>query len=223
MADPRPTSDTSPHKRVGIHVFLRLFLLQAGGMLVAILMAMLCSWNHDPIRSTWTSETVDGRPVIRDWFWPVPGPAPDYYAWCTSIGYSNELLIVTPQPPLVGRSQVRIRSGLPFRCLETSDHNVPPPPTRFKLGPFRLWSLEYGGYFIKDTLSAVVVVPLMPTWPGLILDGAIFGAILAVIIAPVSAMRRRRRMLRGECLHCGYALVGLPKCPECGTIAGSGT
>ncbi len=31
-------------------------------------------------------------------------------------------------------------------------------------------------------------------------------------------MRRRRRRLRNECIHCGYSLTGLiePRCPECG-------
>lgn len=31
-------------------------------------------------------------------------------------------------------------------------------------------------------------------------------------------MRRRRRRLRNECVHCGYSLIGLvePRCPECG-------
>jgi hypothetical protein len=44
--------------------------------------------------------------------------------------------------------------------------------------------------------------------------------LLAIAIHAPSHLRRQRRARRGQCLHCGYSLFGLPPgsvCPECGT------
>ena len=63
----------------------------------------------------------------------------------------------------------------------------------------------------------------VPFW--LLFAGLARWPALAFVRGP---LRRWRRRKRGQCLHCGYNLAGLPerRCPECGTafraVGGSG-
>ncbi len=70
-----------------------------------------------------------------------------------------------------------------------------------------------GGPFVPHTL------PIMPAWPGLLIGGAFWGAVLFVLVHGLRGMRRARRRRRGACAACGYTLDGLAICPECGLAA----
>jgi hypothetical protein len=63
-------------------------------------------------------------------------------------------------------------------------------------------------------------LPLMPIWPGLIVDTLAFASLSALVLDAAPALRRARRMRQGRCITCGYDLAGTAsggRCPECGT------
>ena len=64
----------------------------------------------------------------------------------------------------------------------------------------------------KPTIDVTYRVRI-PLWMPVMLFGA--WPAVAFLRGP---LRRRRRRKRGECVHCGYNLTGLPepRCPECG-------
>jgi hypothetical protein len=65
-------------------------------------------------------------------------------------------------------------------------------------------------------------VALKPIWPGFAINTVFYAAVLWLLFAAASALRRRRRIRRGLCPKCGYDLRGSPRgadataCPECG-------
>lgn len=61
-------------------------------------------------------------------------------------------------------------------------------------------------------------LPLIPYWPGFLLNTLLFAAILAAPLT-IIPIRRGLRARRGRCPRCGYELLGLPRCPECGRHA----
>jgi hypothetical protein len=63
----------------------------------------------------------------------------------------------------------------------------------------------------------VVLLPLVPMWPGFVLDTVVFGAGWWVVAAGVVGTRRLMRQSAGRCGACGYDLRGgAGACPECG-------
>ena len=62
-------------------------------------------------------------------------------------------------------------------------------------------------------------LPVLPDWPGLVLNTIFFSALAWGFWQLPLNLRRSRRRARGQCVRCGYALAGLPPgspCPECG-------
>ncbi len=59
-------------------------------------------------------------------------------------------------------------------------------------------------------------MPLIPLWPGFLLNTLFYAAPWWFIVATPGATRRWRRRHRGRCVHCGYDLAGLPA----GTVSG---
>lgn len=62
-------------------------------------------------------------------------------------------------------------------------------------------------------------IPITPIWPQYTYNTLFWASIFFVIAFVPRLLRHYRRARRNACLHCGYTLAGLPKCPECGTIA----
>jgi len=68
----------------------------------------------------------------------------------------------------------------------------------------------------NDKMSAVLL-PYVPSWPGLLADALVFAAILAAIHQFAAASRRWRRRRARRCEACAYDLTGITgPCPECG-------
>jgi hypothetical protein len=62
-------------------------------------------------------------------------------------------------------------------------------------------------------------LPLLPVWPGFAVSTVLYASLAAAVwllCRARSTLRRRHRIRRGLCLACGYAVGGLPICPECG-------
>ena len=71
-----------------------------------------------------------------------------------------------------------------------------------------VWALDFGDE----------VLPMIPIWPGFVINTIFYGAILSLLILGPFALRRLIRRNRGQCIKCGYDLRGdfSAGCPECG-------
>ena len=83
-----------------------------------------------------------------------------------------------------------------------------------------IYTVEGGVQFSRDANFNPRALPLIPVWPGFILDVLAWGAawLLASWLARSAGALVRDR--RGRCPQCGYLRTGLPAdsaCPECGT------
>jgi hypothetical protein len=64
-------------------------------------------------------------------------------------------------------------------------------------------------------------IPLIPLWPGFLIDTLFYSAAWWSTLAALSALRRTMRRRRNHCPHCNYDLHATPRdkpCPECGQI-----
>jgi hypothetical protein len=61
-------------------------------------------------------------------------------------------------------------------------------------------------------------LPVVPCWPGFLIDSIFYALILWLLIPGPFVLRRLIRIKRGRCPKCGYDLRGDLKrgCPECG-------
>jgi len=62
------------------------------------------------------------------------------------------------------------------------------------------------------------VLPILPIWPGFLINTAFYAAITWLLIRGPFAPRRLIRRRRGLCVKCGYQLGHAEHgaCPECG-------
>jgi len=64
------------------------------------------------------------------------------------------------------------------------------------------------------------LLPVVPLWPGFIVNTLFYALILWLLIPGPFILRRHIRVKRGCCPKCGYDLRGAPSggggCPECG-------
>ncbi len=78
-----------------------------------------------------------------------------------------------------------------------------------------------GPSWLRPHSWIVVYLPYRPIWLGFMADSLVWGIpwLAVYLFAWIGFTRRKRmRMKRGQCLACGYSLVGntTGKCPECG-------
>jgi hypothetical protein len=95
--------------------------------------------------------------------------------------------------------------------------------------PFQAWycrveesgsrKISWGYLPVSSPGPHPVIYPLRPT-PSLALSSMFYGSfVLAIGVCTRKGFRgstRRRRIRRGSCLECGYSVVDLTACPECG-------
>lgn len=62
-------------------------------------------------------------------------------------------------------------------------------------------------------------LPIRPVWLGLMANAALYCAVFLLLFWWRGRRRQAGRRARNECEACGYALGGLPRCPECGQEA----
>lgn len=62
-------------------------------------------------------------------------------------------------------------------------------------------------------------LPCSVNWWGLMVNASLYGGLLWSCVGGIASLRRSLRRRRGQCTGCGYDLVRLPICPECGKRA----
>lgn len=112
-------------------------------------------------------------------------------------------------------------AGWPARCLRSfslKDTNN----TLIEEGALHLPPrLQFDGPSQIAGMAEMNSLPLIPYWPGLLANTALYGAAWAGVIQGQKAVRTTLRRVRGVCPNCAYDRKGLPtatRCPECGHI-----
>ena len=124
------------------------------------------------------------------------------------------------------------RAGWPMHALMTEQYAIGPRPPIKRVRDMPVASLRHGirGGLILHHLPQHPMLhplgyhslPLMPLWPGFIVNSIFYSACIAALWLGFAGTRhalgrKRRRRGRGQCESCGYDMRGLVRCPECGT------
>lgn len=103
----------------------------------------------------------------------------------------------------------RVRRGWPLLCVEGAE-----------------WTAGTGPSFadrmivIRSSSGQGAAIPLGIMPLPLLVDGAVFGAVIAALVRVPGMVERALRRQRGVCPRCAYPLRGASTCPECGPSAG---
>jgi hypothetical protein len=71
-------------------------------------------------------------------------------------------------------------------------------------------------YFTDFKIPPALALPVIPIWPGFLIDTIFYAAILWLLIPGPFALRRLIRLRRGLCPKCGYPMGESKTCSECG-------
>ncbi len=122
------------------------------------------------------------------------------------------------------RTVTHYRAGFPFLALrwlgegsDVAEQNTTGVARAWWMGidaglPVRAAGLPRSGIMPR--------LPIRPAWPGFALNTLLFGTAAGGAMLAVGSAWRRRRRRRGLCVRCGYDVVGLAVCPECGAETG---
>ncbi len=64
-------------------------------------------------------------------------------------------------------------------------------------------------------------LPLVPMWPGFVINTLFYAAILWMLFCMPGSVRRAIRRRRGRCPACAYPMSDSPVCTECGAAIGA--
>lgn len=109
-------------------------------------------------------------------------------------------------------------SGWPMRCLSSSHFGTNPIDNQGRVSK-TVWTTSWGipiGRSWDPQLMPPRTIPLRPLPLGLLVTTLAWSPVGFVLIVGVRHVRTRRRKRRGLCIICGYAIVGVTRCPECG-------
>jgi hypothetical protein len=108
-----------------------------------------------------------------------------------------------PGPAAIGASS----TGWPMHAAHSTAHLEAHPGTARR---------EHG--LLRFTiLGKAFVLPVLPTWTGLLGNTLLYGGTLLLAWWILRGRRLAQRRARGACLACGYTLdAGMERCPECG-------
>ena len=150
--------------------------------------------------------------IIADYFGPPPRTMS-----VSSIAPPQVLSLLSIRPEDSCTDRWVVARGWPYRALCSVSsfdlvNTVPGPlPSRIRFGiplPDR-WRRS----FHQECL------PLLPLFPGFLLDTALFGSVWWLLISAAPAARAYLRRRRKVCPKCAYSRAGLASaapCPECG-------
>jgi hypothetical protein len=190
-----------------------LFNLFAG-----VSLALCCGTMALWVRSYWRNDAIsrtqyfplDGHPVSENW---IPDLPANYSATPPPIAISRYIMFLSlrGEGEIAGHHNVeRIIFSLPgwYRFHEPAHGSLRSQTNRFGF----LWMTE-------DHPGMASFTVRFPIWPIVAVT-----AILPTCWLFRPYRRKRRRMRKGLCPHCGYDLRATPnRCPECGTIPSKNT
>lgn len=181
---------------------------------------LLWSWRTDlqPVESL-SDKSRRFRELVLD-----GGSAPPWSrvrTWPTPYAGVSQRYLRTLPPDIVARAMMEDGFGWPMRCLSIV--------YGYDLKGMR-WIVAVDGAAIELSgqatgLSGTIqrALPLLPYWPGLLINSALWAAVVFTVLWGWTVLRHRRRVRNGWCTACGYDLRaqrgqtdGDGRCPECG-------
>lgn len=167
-----------------------------------------------------------GAPV--DW----PRPQTGFDGAGTGLEYSSRHYSEIVGPQALQRFNVRlVRAGWPLRSLgwqvweEEFDSAGPNPKHSSTLLPgtscgyidLKRW-LGPRGTSIYSINEVHQRLPVVPIWPGFVINSILYGAMAWIACRSMLAWRTWRRSRQGLCPSCGYPVGSSATCTECGRI-----
>jgi hypothetical protein len=160
----------------------------------------------------------DGWEAVASGIWPYEFPTPTLVV--RSIGPGVRVIDVAAL--VEGNSLpwelTEWRSGWPMHAL--SGHAAGHPrlsyawqPNRYVKYDEHLWEVPLPS---QSKMNQDCKLPLRPLWPGFALNTLLYAVILWLLFAAPFALRRWRRVRRGECPACAYPVGTSAVCTECG-------
>ncbi|MEQ9095993.1 MAG: hypothetical protein RIE32_06990 [Phycisphaerales bacterium] len=156
-------------------------------------------------------------------------------AFATDDGSVHDVLILVrtgwPMPSMeIGAHYAELVEvapvGLGFKRVEEF---AAPPVVAISSG-IELWAaprpspVASGGSPTRYAVTDRFALPLLPIWPGFLLNTLLYALLLFIAWRLPGVLRRAVRRRRGRCVGCGYDRGGLDAgaaCPECGAGAGA--
>ena len=183
--------------------------------LVGAAATVLVAWGCFAVRLDWENARV--RHIRKVWPHTTPAEWPPFPSEASVYEFPSTLVFTDTE-----------HRGYPtmyfMRCF---DAGWPSPGMRAVQ-----WTDNASGQFEGDAFNlrtgylrpnSVPFLPVLPLWPGFVVDTAFWGGTAFLVWSVPGFVRRRVRRRRGEggrCAACGYDLSGAGAaggvCPECG-------
>ena len=132
-----------------------------------------------------------------------------WFAWVPTASSDDP-----PMKLLAGRA-----AGWPFLCMSSTRIQPEGAPSPYIRGAAPVLSASAYRTHASDPDRGAL--PLIPIWPGLLANTAIFAVPWLLLALTIPAARRSLRRRRGLCPRCAYDLRATPAaspCPECGQL-----
>ena len=185
------------------------------GALTNIAVSWACVWFTR--KTQWVE--VPPPPVKRadGWLWKPPAGWPERAQEPESMRRPGVTLVrvVHWQPRRTAHQMHSIRSGWPWNAMESrweSPSQQAPVESSYDFG-IQVVSGSRFGYGVS--------LPLRPIPRPFVLNAIAYSMLGGVPWYLMRVVKRRVRATRGHCTSCGYSVIGLERCPECGAPAAS--
>lgn len=196
---------------------------------VGLLLALLASWL--PI--LWAHHTPFGNQVSDPKLhWPAKAPVdwpptPDVQNYksngfgvsATTASHNLDRLGETKRqdPTVVVHWMTTREYGLPFRSIMRTQLSVQAGRT---ITTLKTSTWQQGVKLparLQNGFASREYLPIQPVWLGFFGNWLLYWFLVWAVSKLFIKLRSRRRIRRGKCVRCAYAIANLPICPECGT------
>jgi hypothetical protein len=190
-----------------------------------------------------------GKPHLAKWLGTAPGVR-GYEFWSDAAPGPLEAWLPGPWEPESLRTRVSARVlqvGWPLACLQGEelveqvrvemdfaawtatvpmwDLGLPPEHMESRAALLEARLPSRGGSSAFIAYPPLVPTPYLPVRPlalGFTINSLLYASLAAALLGAAGAVRVLWRRHRGRCGCCGYAVLGLATCPECGSAAPAG-